>query len=168
MAILRSAGVYCQSSELLKWAVASVFSAVMSMGQIDVTDVVPAGGAERLFSHWRVEEFHNSERTGKLSAVKNRDGVDRVPCRPSRITYIVLDVFTAFLSPIQFCVLLYPGSVLLSSLWWFMAGCFDTDGLTPLGIASLKVHKDSVSSEELTVGIFNALNCGVYYMRRSL
>jgi hypothetical protein len=26
-------------------------------------------------------------------------------------------------------------------------GCFDRDGLTPLGIASLKVYKDSVSSE---------------------
>jgi hypothetical protein len=161
MAILRSAAVYCQSSELLKWAVASVFSAVMFMGQIDVTNVVPAGGTEHLFSHWRVEEFHNTERAGNLSAVKNRGGVDRVPCRPSRITYIVLDVFTAFPSPIQFCVLLYPGSVLLSSLWWFMAGCFDTDGLNPLGIASLKVHKDSVSSEELTIG---ALKYCVCYM----
>jgi len=96
--------------------------------------------------------------------VKNRNGLDRAPCRPSRITYIVLDVSTAFPSLIQFCVLLYPGSVLLSSLWWFMAGCFDTDGLTPLGIASLKVHKVSVSSEEITIGIFNVLKYSVYYM----
>jgi len=45
-----------------------------------------------------------------------------------------------------------------------MAGCFDTDGLTPLGIASLKVHKVSVSSEEITIGIFNVLKYSVYYM----
>ena len=92
----------CQSSELLKWAVASVFSAVMSMGQIDVTNVVPAGGAQHLFSHWRVEEFQSSERAGKLSAVKNRNGLDRVPCRPSRITYIVLDVSPLFSRPFSF------------------------------------------------------------------
>jgi hypothetical protein len=102
MAILRSAGVYCQSSELLKWAVASVFSAVMSMVQIDVTNVVPAGGAQHLFPHWRVEKFHSSERAGKLSSVKNRDGLDRVPCRPSRITYIVLDVSPLFSRPFTF------------------------------------------------------------------
>jgi hypothetical protein len=81
--------VYCQSFELLKWALDGVFSAVVSTGQIDVTNVVPAGGAQHLFSHWWVEEFHSSERAGKLSAVKNRDGLDRVPRRPSRITYIV-------------------------------------------------------------------------------
>ena len=91
-----------KSSELLKWALVSVFSAVMSMGQIDVTNVVPAGGDQHLFSHWRVEEFHSSERAGKLSAVKNRDGLDRVPCRPSRITYIVLDVSPLFSRPFSF------------------------------------------------------------------
>jgi hypothetical protein len=45
-----------------------------------------------------------------------------------------------------------------------MAGCFDTDGLTPLGIASLKAHKDSVSSEVLAIVIFNAPKYSVYCM----
>jgi hypothetical protein len=72
------------------------------MGQIDVTNVVPAGGARHLFSHWRVEEFHSSERAVKLSAVKNRNRLDRVPCRPSGITYIALDVSPLFLRPFSF------------------------------------------------------------------
>ena len=94
--------MYCQSPELLKWAATSVFSAVMSTGQIDVTNVVAAGGAQHLFSHWRVEEFHSSERAEKLSAVKNIDGLNRVPCRPSRITYIVLDVAPLSSRPFNF------------------------------------------------------------------
>ena len=102
MSILRSAVVCCQSSELLKWVVASVFSAVLSMGQIDVTNVVPAGGAQRLFSHWRVEEFHSSERAGKLSTVKYRDRLGIVPCRRSRVTYIVPDVSPLFSHPFSF------------------------------------------------------------------
>jgi hypothetical protein len=72
------------------------------VGQIDVTNVVPAGGAQHLFSHWRVKEFYSGERAGKLSAVKNRDGLDRVPYRPSRITYIVLDVSPLFSRPFSF------------------------------------------------------------------
>jgi hypothetical protein len=102
MAILRSAVVCCQFSELLKRIVASVFSTVLSMGQIDVTNVVPAGGAQHLFSHWRMEEFHSSERAGKLSAVKYRDRLDTVPCRRCRITYIVADVLPLFFRPFSF------------------------------------------------------------------
>ena len=113
----------CQSSELLKWVVGTVFSAVLSMEQIDVTNVVAAGGAQHLFSHWRLEEFHSSERAGKLSAVKYRDRLDRVPCRRFRITCIVLDV-----SPFHFCVL-YAGPVLRTSLWRVAAVLIEMDRL---------------------------------------
>jgi hypothetical protein len=78
-----------------------------------------------------VEEFHSSERAGRLSAVKNRYGLDRVPCRPFRITYIVLDVSPLFSRPFSFVFsfnkalffLVYGGSwlavlILMDCLCW--------------------------------------------------